>query len=171
MTSVAGALLTVLVDREYHDDGMADESARVEPHGAARLRSGPVRLRGVLSSLAAAVLLGWCGVMAYAAADLARRGTVAPAQVVTANDGTGANVVRVRRPAPADQMVGLQVWFGTPAVGSTIDVRYDPHDPGWAEDGPVSGAGSRMAMAFLLGAWIGVAAWWAATRSRSATVL
>ena len=150
---------------------MADESARVEPEGAVRLHTRPVPLRVALSSLAAAVLLGWCGVMANAAADLALRGTVAPAQVVAANDGTGANFVRVRLPAPADRVVGLQVWSGTPAVGSTIDVRYDPNDPGRAEDARVSGAWSRMAMAFLLGVWFAVAAWSAATRSRPETVL
>jgi len=150
---------------------LADESARLGPERAVRLRSGPLPLRVVLSSLAAAVLLGWCGVMAYAAADLALRGTVAPAEVVSANYGSGANFVRVRLPAPADQVVGLQVWSGTPAVGSTIDVRYDPNDPGRAEDARVSGAWSRMAMASLLGAWFAAAAWWAATRSRSATVL
>src|SRR5215475_9404612 len=102
---------------------MADESARLEPERAVRLRSGPLPLRVVLSSLAAAVLLGWFGVMAYAAADLALRGTVAPGRVVAVNYGAGPNFVRVQLPAPAGQVVGLDAWSGSPAVGSTIDVR------------------------------------------------
>jgi hypothetical protein len=138
---------------------VADESAR--------LSSRPLPVRVVLSSLAAAVLLGWFGVMAYAAGDLALRGTVAPGRVAAANYGAGANFVQVLLPAPASQVVELEAWSGTPAVGSTIDVRYDPNDPSRAEDARVTGPWLRMSMALGLGIWFAVAAWWAATRSRS----
>jgi hypothetical protein len=135
-----------------------------------RLSGRPPRVRVVLSSLAAAVLLGWFAVMAYAAGDLALRGTVAPARVVSANYGAGTNFVQVLLPAPASQIVGLDAWSGTPAVGSTIDVRYDPNDPGRAEDARVTGPWLRMSLALVLGIWFAVAAWWAATRSRSVIV-
>jgi hypothetical protein len=65
--------------------------------------------------------------------ELANRGAVVQAEVVSARYGSRADFVRVRLPAPMDRADDLIAWSGAPRPGETIAVRYDPSSPAVAE--------------------------------------
>jgi hypothetical protein len=122
-------------------------------------------LRVVLCGLAAIVLLGWFGYESYVAWRLDRAGVVTQATVVSASSGARPNVT-VHIGQPIDRDVDLLGWSGSPAVGSSLAVRYDPADPGRARDDRVGPPWVSIVSAFVAGVWFFVGAITAVYRAR-----
>lgn len=86
-------------------------------------------LSAVVAVLLALVMLFFGGRLLVDSIDLASRGVVVQAEVVSSRHGSKSDYVQVRLPNPANTTVDLTAWSGTPRPGDTLAVRYIPSSP------------------------------------------
>lgn len=128
-----------------------------------RVRRLQPTLSAVVAVLLALVMLFLASGFLVDSIELASRGLVVQAEVVSSRHGSKSDYVEVRLPDPANTIVDLTAWSGTPRAGDVIAVRYLPSSP---EVATQDGQWPWFTTSLLFGAaaFLFCAAWWAASR-------
>jgi hypothetical protein len=120
-------------------------------------------LSAVVAVLLALVMLFLGSGLLVDSIELASRGVVVQAEVVSSRHGSKSDYVEVRLPPPASTTVDLTAWSGAPRTGDVIVVRYIPSSPEVAsQDG--QWPWFTTSLLFAAAAFLLFGAWWAASR-------